>query len=322
MAQVTAREAMRKEASFIKDVTSGATFSQVSWSPRDPKRYLVRLLPQPNTVKFWERVYNHYNLPGTKQISMLCPASTFTNPLKERIEEAVEPQKSEYLEELEGLSCPICDKINELLDSDSFEDKQLAGKMSPKARWIANCLVLSEDDQPEKVRIWTTIPLTVFQEIQDIYLMEDEDKTLTYGEIQDYKEGRVLIVKREGTGQFDTSYNIQAHPKLYPVSQDRYSKEVYDLLEYARSVLSQPIEMLADAVSIESTSSESMEKPSALTVLEKEIEQTKEMKQTEETEMIDELSDVSKKDDDDEEEEGEDVSLDKLKALLAEVDQE
>jgi len=38
--------------------------------------------------------------------------------------------------------------------------------------------------------------------------------------------------------------------------------------------------------------------------------------------MIDELSDVSKKDDDDEEEEGEDVSLDKLKALLAEVDQE
>lgn len=305
MAKVTAREAMKKEARFIKEVTSGATFSQVSWSPRDPKRYLVRLLPQPNSEKFWERVYNHYNLPGTKQISMLCPVSTFTDPLKERMEEAVGPQKSELLEELNGLSCPICDKIAELLDSGSFENKQLAGKMSPKARWIANCLVLSEDDQPEKVRIWTTLPLTVFQEIQDIYLMEDADGTPTYGEIQDYDEGRVLIVKREGTGQFDTSYNIQAHPKLYPINKERYSKEIYDLLEYARSVLSQPIEMLADAVSFETSSSENMKKS-----LDVEIEQSKEV------EMIEELSE------EEEGEEKEDVSLEKLKALLAEVDQE
>jgi len=188
----------------------------------------------------------------------------------------------------------------------------MAGRMSPKPRWIANCLALTEDDSPDRVRIWTTIPVTVFQEIKEIYLMEDQDGTPTYGEIQDYEEGRILFVKRTGTGMTNTTYNVQAHPKLYPVDEKKYSEEVHNLFEYAKNVLSQPIEMLADAVEGEVPPSE---RSSDLITTEKEIEK--------ETKMIEELSkEETDKEIPVDDEDDTDESLERLKALLAEVDEE
>lgn len=107
-----------------------------------------------------------------------------------------------------GEPCPIMEKYDELRNSDSDEDKELAKLMVPKRRYALGGLVY-EDEKGKKIgydgkdRV-ILVTRQVYQDVVNLYLDEDEA-----GDMTDPRNGYDIKVTRTGEGQFDTSYSVQ-----------------------------------------------------------------------------------------------------------------
>ena len=139
-----------------------------------------------------------------------------------------------------GEACPFMEKYDELKNSKDEDDKKLAKKLVPSRRFAIPALVYRDDkgkelDYDSKPRL-VLIPSSVYQDIIELYLDEDEA-----GDMTDPKSGYDIKIERTGTGQYDTSYSVrQCKPTkldkslLKPVDLEKMVKgqiKSYDELE-------------------------------------------------------------------------------------------
>lgn len=139
-----------------------------------------------------------------------------------------------------GEACPFMEKYDELKNSKDEDDKKLAKKLVPSRRFAIPALVYKDDkgkelDYDSKPRL-VLIPSSVYQDIIELYLDEDEA-----GDMTDPKSGYDIKIERTGTGQYDTSYSVrQCKPTkldkslLKPVDLEKMVKgqiKSYDELE-------------------------------------------------------------------------------------------
>lgn len=127
--------------------------------------------------------------------------------------------------------CPFMEKYNELKNSKDDDDKELAKKMVPRRRYIIGGLVYTDDkgssfdyDGKDKGIL---IPRSVYQDIVDLYLDEDEA-----GDMTDPDHGYDIKIIRSGSGKLDTTYSARA---CKPSSLDSKYRGNVDLESIVRS---------------------------------------------------------------------------------------
>lgn len=108
--------------------------------------------------------------------------------------------------------CPFMDKYQELKNSDNPDDQELAGRLVPKRRYIVGGTVYKDEKgkevDPDKICKPIQIPRSVYQDIIDLYLDEDD-----WGDMTDQEDGYDIKITRSGSGKNDTSYSVTACPK-------------------------------------------------------------------------------------------------------------
>lgn len=128
--------------------------------------------------------------------------------------------------------CPFMDKFQELRKSSDEEDQKLAKLLTPRRRFlIAGTLYKDEKGKEidtDNVGKPILIPRSVYQDIIDLYLDEDD-----WGDMTDPDDGYDIKITRTGKGKTDTSYSVTACPKGKNPSP-KYVKEV-DLEEIIKS---------------------------------------------------------------------------------------
>lgn len=108
--------------------------------------------------------------------------------------------------------CPFMEKYQELKNSREDDDKELAKLLVPKRKYIIGGIVY--DDEKGKTVGYdgkdkgVMIPRSVYQDIIDLYLDEDDA-----GDMTDPKEGYDIKITRSGSGKFDTTYSARACQK-------------------------------------------------------------------------------------------------------------
>lgn len=122
--------------------------------------------------------------------------------------------------------CPVMDKYKELKDSKDEDDKKLAKKFVPSRRYVIAGLVYKDEkgkelDYDGKPRL-VMIPSSVYQDIIELYLDEDEA-----GDMTDPKNGYDIKIDRSGSGRFDTSYSVR---NCKPTKVDKKLLEPVDLM--------------------------------------------------------------------------------------------
>ena len=128
--------------------------------------------------------------------------------------------------------CPFMDKFQELRKSSDEEDQELAKRLTPRRRFlVAGTLYKDEKGKeidPDNVGKPILIPRSVYQDIIDLYLDEDD-----WGDMTDPDDGYDIKITRTGKGKMDTSYSVTACPKgKNPPT--KYTKEV-DLEEIIKA---------------------------------------------------------------------------------------
>ena len=108
--------------------------------------------------------------------------------------------------------CPILEKYKELKNSSDPVDQELAKKLAPKRRYIIGVTCYSDEkgktiDQ-DRVGKAMMIPSSVYQDIIDLYLDEDD-----WGDMTDPKDGYDIKITRSGKGLTDTNYSVTACPR-------------------------------------------------------------------------------------------------------------
>lgn len=108
--------------------------------------------------------------------------------------------------------CPFMEKYRELKESDDEDDKELAKKLVPKTRYIIGGIGYKDgkgkEVDPDMVNKGLLIPSSVYQDITDLYLDEDE-----WGDMTDDIEGYDIKITRSGKGKNDTKYTVSPCPK-------------------------------------------------------------------------------------------------------------
>lgn len=127
--------------------------------------------------------------------------------------------------------CPFMEKYQELKNSKDEDDKKLAKKLVPSRRYVVAGLIFKDDkgkelDYDEKPR-GIMIPASVYQDIVELYLDEDEA-----GDMTDPKNGYDIKIERSGTGQYDTSYSVR---NCKPTKLDKKLLKQVDLEEIVKS---------------------------------------------------------------------------------------
>lgn len=127
--------------------------------------------------------------------------------------------------------CPFMEKYNELKNSKDDDDKELAKKMVPRRRYVIGGLVYQDDkgkdfdyDGKDKGIL---IPRSVYQDIVDLYLDEDEA-----GDMTDPENGYDIKIIRSGSGKLDTTYSARA---CKPSPLDKKYRGNVDLESIVRS---------------------------------------------------------------------------------------
>lgn len=104
--------------------------------------------------------------------------------------------------------CPFMEKYQELKNSEDDDDKELAIKMVPRRKYIIGGIGYKDKNgrevDPERIDKAFMIPRSVYQDIIDLYLDEDE-----WGDMTDPEEGYDVKITRTGSGKNDTSYSLQ-----------------------------------------------------------------------------------------------------------------
>ena len=130
--------------------------------------------------------------------------------------------------------CPFMEKYQELKDSNDEDDQELAGKIAPRRRYIVGGTVYKDEKgkevDPDKVCKPILIPRSVYQDIIDLYLDEDD-----WGDMTDTDEGYDIKINRTGKGMTDTNYTVTACPGRKPLNP-KYVKEM-DLEEVVRNII-------------------------------------------------------------------------------------
>lgn len=127
--------------------------------------------------------------------------------------------------------CPVMDKYKELKDSKDEDDKKLAKKLVPSRRYVIAGLVYKDEkgkefDYDSKPRL-VMIPSSVYQDIIELYLDEDEA-----GDMTDPKNGYDIKIDRSGSGKFDTSYSVR---NCKPTKVDKELLKPVDLIGMVKS---------------------------------------------------------------------------------------
>lgn len=127
--------------------------------------------------------------------------------------------------------CPVMDKYKELKDSKDEDDKKLAKKFVPSRRYVIAGLVYKDEkgkefDYDGKPRL-VMIPSSVYQDIIELYLDEDEA-----GDMTDPKNGYDIKIDRSGSGKFDTSYSVR---NCKPTKVDKELLKPVDLIGMVKS---------------------------------------------------------------------------------------
>lgn len=127
--------------------------------------------------------------------------------------------------------CPFMEKYQELKNSKDEEDKTLAKTLVPRRRYIIGGIIYA-DEKGSKVDYegkdkGVLIPSSVYQDIIDLYLDEDEA-----GDMTDPRTGYDIKIKRSGSGKFDTTYSAT---QCKPTKLDKKYQGTIDLEGIVRS---------------------------------------------------------------------------------------
>lgn len=126
--------------------------------------------------------------------------------------------------------CPIMEKYQELKNSKDEDDKKLAKSLVPSRRYVIGALIFKDEkgnelDYNGKGR-GVMIPASVYQDIIEYYLDEDEA-----GDMTDPDNGYDIKIERSGSGQFDTSYSVR---NCKPTKLDKKLLKDIDLEDIVR----------------------------------------------------------------------------------------
>lgn len=127
--------------------------------------------------------------------------------------------------------CPFMEKYQELKNSKDEDDKELAKNLVPRRRYVVGGIIYS-DEKGSKVDYegkdkGVLVPRSVYQDIIDLYLDEDEA-----GDMTDPKTGYDIKVIRSGSGKLDTTYSARA---CKPTKLDNKYQGTIDLEGIVRS---------------------------------------------------------------------------------------
>lgn len=122
--------------------------------------------------------------------------------------------------------CPFMEKYKELKESSDDADKELAKeKFIPRRKYVIGGVIYSDEkgktldyDCKDKV---VQIPRSVYQDIIDLYLDEDEA-----GDMTDPVNGYDIKIIRTGSGKMDTTYSARA---CKPTELDKKARGTVDL---------------------------------------------------------------------------------------------
>lgn len=108
--------------------------------------------------------------------------------------------------------CPFMDKFKELKNSSDEEDQALAKLITPRRRYLVGGTLYKDEKGKEidtdNVCKPILVPRSVYQDIIDLYLDEDD-----WGDMTDHSEGYDIKITRSGKGKTDTTYSVTACPK-------------------------------------------------------------------------------------------------------------
>lgn len=103
--------------------------------------------------------------------------------------------------------CPFMEKYQELKNSDDDDDKALASKLVPKRKYLVGIIGYKDSKgkeiDPDRIDKPMMIPRSVYQDIIDLYLDEED-----WGDMTDPLEGYDIKITRTGSGKNDTSYSV------------------------------------------------------------------------------------------------------------------
>lgn len=127
--------------------------------------------------------------------------------------------------------CPFMEKYQELKDSKDPDDQELAKMLVPRRKYVVGGIVYS-DEKGTKVDYegkdkGVLIPRSVYQDIIDLYLDEDEA-----GDMTDPRTGYDIKIIRSGSGKNDTIYSARA---CKPTKLDKKYSGNVDLESIVRS---------------------------------------------------------------------------------------
>lgn len=130
--------------------------------------------------------------------------------------------------------CPFMEKYQELKGSKDEVDQELAKKLAPRRRYIIGGTCYKDEKgkevDPERICKPILVPRSVYQDIIDLYLDEDD-----WGDMTDPDEGYDIKITRSGSGKMDTTYSVTACPGKKPLNP-KYVKEM-DLEEIIRGMM-------------------------------------------------------------------------------------
>ena len=128
--------------------------------------------------------------------------------------------------------CPFMEKYKELKESSDDTDKELAKeKFIPRRKYVIGGVVYTDEkgkslDYEGKDKV-VQIPRSVYQDIIDLYLDEDEA-----GDMTDPVNGYDIKIIRSGSGKLDTTYSARA---CKPTKLDPKARGTVDLEGMVRS---------------------------------------------------------------------------------------
>ena len=163
------------------------------WKPKVGSN-VIRILPNWDdpSREFFKSAFIHWNV-GENDKKIICPSPDGKT------------------------GCPVCEYVQQLLNSDLEEDLKEAKKLIRRERFACNVL----DPATGKVSVFEMGP-QLFKDI--MFMFTDGD----YGEMESLEEGRNLKIERTGTGPLDTKYSAFPAAKATKVDK-KFMEEVTDL---------------------------------------------------------------------------------------------
>jgi len=194
------REVYRR---LFRDLKRKREEGGIPWWRTQVGKNMVRILPNWKNPKlaFYKQVLVHWNV-GENERKLNCRRMLG-----------------------EDADCPICDFVDELRKSSSVEDIRYGDSMACDERYAMNILDGSDKDKLARGPQVFECGRGLFQDI--LWMFTEGD----FGDLDDYKEGRYILIERTGTGQKDTRYSVMPAAKESPVDPDVIKEKINDLDE-------------------------------------------------------------------------------------------